>query len=521
MFSDYIKQSPLIPVLFSSLLTLVILMQCFAKRRFLKGRLLLSFVLTFTSVLVLVFYDEIINSKEIYAKAINYILFGVDVLSCLCLLSAIDLTLSNEKLSRELTKNLDETKLYVMLDKKDKIKEISKKFIFDLGVDKNSTIGKNIFDVIENKYTIIGLNGEEIYKKEIKKYYDNYSKKVKEDETNQIIIEVQDERNVVSSLYFDETPIFINSKYKGRILVGDKKSEETLMGLEKELASVSSELDIIKNRFITILNNTSDGIYFHNLNNKTIWFNDILVQRLYLNGNSISSAEFYNNIHKEDKALYSDVMNNIRTESYSVTYRYNTGAYYVFVKEEGRKIVTEKNVELCGIMSVLDDYRFEKTETTLDTISTEPQMMVKFKELQTSESIFEVVYFKVASIPDVNEKYGRAYGNMLLAKYISFFKERFVVNNLIYRVSGLEFVAFITNYNKMEALKNMLRDNEKILHLNADLGGDKIAVEVFMGISLSNDTVNTKDTILNAKNALKIASNPQYKSSYAYYSDIK
>ena len=41
-----------------------------------------------------------------------------------------------------------------------------------------------------------------------------------------------------------------------------------------------------------------------------------------------------------------------------------------------------------------------------------------------------------------------------------------------------------------------------------------------MGISYSNDTPNPKDTISNAKNALKIAMNDGYASSYVYYKDL-
>ena len=110
---------------------------------------------------------------------------------------------------------------------------------------------------------------------------------------------------------------------------------------------------------------------------------------------------------------------------------------------------------------------------------------------------------------------------MMLSEYVNFFKQTFIVDNYIYRVSGLEFVAFITNYNKMEMLKSQLRNDEKILHVSADMAGNKITADIHMGISYSNDTPNPQDALTNAKNALKIASNENYSSSYAFFKDIK
>jgi GGDEF domain-containing protein len=169
----------------------------------------------------------------------------------------------------------------------------------------------------------------------------------------------------------------------------------------------------------------------------------------------------------------------------------------------------------------IDNYRYERTDTALDSVGSEPEMLARFKALQANDSVFQVVYFRVASIPEINEKYGRGIGNMMLSEYVNFFKQTFVVDNYIYRTSGLEFVAFITNYNKMEMLKSQLRNDEQILHASANLAGEKINTEIYMGISYSNDTPNPNDALSNAKNSLKIAANDNYSSSYAYFKDIR
>ena len=212
--------------------------------------------------------------------------------------------------------------------------------------------------------------------------------------------------------------------------MGEKKSEENLIGMEKDLAETSLELDLIKNRFVTILEKTSEGIFFNNLSQGYIWCNDILVKKLSLSGNSLKQDEFYKLIHPDDLALFKDKMNSLPSD-YSLSYRFNTGSSYTYVKEEGHKLVCGKTIELCGIMTVIDNYRFAKTDTILDTILGEPEMLARIQSLENTDKIFEVVYFKVASIPQINEQCGRAIGNTILAQYVSFIKQNFVNDNTL------------------------------------------------------------------------------------------
>lgn len=524
---NYVNQSPLIPLIFSALSILIIIMQCFTKHTFYKVRLIASFVITFASALIFFFFDEVMGSDstsnvmKVWKMIFTYGMIAIEVGVIVLLFTTIDFSLSNEKLHKILTKSLDETKFYVILDKKDKVKEISTLLKKDLGIEEKDCLGKNFFDVIEKKYRIIGINGEEAYKDDVKKYYDKYYKRAVQGKTGHIELSLQDDNAKRSTMCFNESTVFTNDKYKGRILIGETKGQDTLIGIEKELEEKDNELDLIKSRFITILGKTSDGIYFNNLGDKTIWFNDNLVKKLFLTGNVISSDDFYRNIHKDDIVLYRETLSNLKNDDYQITYRYNTGAYYIYVKEMGHKIVSGDTVELSGIMQVIDDYRFEKTDTILDTLKTEPELRAKIKSLEQSDKVFMIAYFKLNSIPEINEKYGRGIGSQIISEYVGMIIENFVTEHYIYRLSGLEFVAIITNYNRMEALKSNLRNDEKILHLQMEITSEKATLDVFMGIAYSNDTSNPNETLDNAKKALKIAENPTYNSSFAFFRDIK
>lgn len=513
------EQHPLIPLFFSIILLIIVLQQCFIKRRFLKFKVSFSFLLAFFVVLILCFYAQI-KENELLFTIFNWGLLAIDIFIAILIFSCFDNSFSTQKFNKELTKSLDETKFYVVLDKRDRIKEISTLLLKDLNIDNSDAYGKNFFDLLEIKYRIVGFNGERCYKDDIKEFYNKYEKRVVENQKNKIEIELQEDNYKENALFFMETTIFHSGKYKGRILMGEMKNEENLIGMEQDLEVKSFELDLIKNRFVTILEKTNEGIYFTDLENGYIWCNDTLVKKLSLNGNSVALKDFYKLIHPEDLAFYEEKMKNMKADNYSLSYRFDTGRGYVCVKEEGRKIVLGKTIELCGVMTPIDNYKFAKTDTILDNIGGEPELLARLATLENEDKIFEVVSFRVASIPNINEKFGRAIGNSVLSQYVNTINQNFVNNNQIYRVGGLDFVAIITDFRKMEMLKNNLMNSDKLVKPKSSYLNQTVETVVYMGISRTNDHPSHKNTLNRANDALKYCMNPNYTLNFAFYKDM-
>lgn len=516
-------QHPLIALIFSVVTLILIIQQSVTKHHLFKLKLTLALIVTFLITFILIMYNEIGVAewlKNVSYELVDWALFALDIITVFLLFSTIDFSFTAIHYQEELNKTIDENKFYVVLDKKDRIKNISSLMLNDLNAHSNDVYGKNFFDSLEIKYRIVGLNGQELLKDDIKKYYQNYSKEAKKGSNNKLEITLQNEVGVELALYLIETPLFSGDKYQGRILIGEKKTEENLMGMESDLKEASEELDILRARFITILEKTNEGIYFANLEEGYIWFNDVLVKRLSLSGNNISLDEFYSLIHKEDINLYREKMTSNINE-YDLKYRFNTGSSYIYVEERGKKISSGKSKELCGIIMPIDDYGFSKTQTLLDQLSGEPEMLARLKQLENDDKIFQAVVFKITSVPEINDKFGRAIGNLQLAQYVNFFRQNFVTDNQIYRTGGLEFVAFVTDYRKMDILKNNLYNGEKILHSKSTYATEEVDCEVFMGISSVDDELSHKNCLANAYKALKFASNPQFKSNFAYYKDVK
>ena len=510
-------QHPLIPLVFSSLLIVLVIKQCFSKRKFLKGRLFYSVILTFVSALILVFYPEVQDDDKLM-NIVQIGMIAIDALVGLILIFISENTASKEQFNNDLFQTIDKSKYYVVVDKRNKIKDISSLFVEDLGLTKDEVIKKNLFNIIETKYRIASFNGTEATKNDLNIYFSNL-----DNESSEVTIEVNDDNGDFFEYYFTQKPIYVFGKIKGRLFVGDKKGNEELVGMEKNLAESTDELNIIKSRFITVLERTQEGIFFADTINKSIWFNNNIMHDLNLSNATLTFEEFYTNIHPDDLAMYKaklSQVNNINP-NYSVTYRYNTGVTYAYVKEEGSRISNGLKIEFCGFIRLLDGYKYEKTQSELDTILGEPELLAQITQLYQKQATFQVIHFKMNSIPELNEQYGRAIGNIALSEYVKLIKNRFIDSNMIYRISGLEFIGIITDYRKMEILKKDLMNNEKILNVNADYGSVNINLLVNMGIIYSTDAVNAKDAIKKVSDALKISTNPRYNNNYAYYKDLK
>ncbi|MDE6407582.1 MAG: PAS domain-containing protein, partial [Anaeroplasmataceae bacterium] len=388
----------------------------------------------------------------------------------------------------------------------------------DLGLSAEEVYKKNIFKTIEKKYQIFKLNGAEVSLEDLNIFFK--SQETKETTLN---LEIHDEQGDVSAYYFDQRPIFMLGRMSGRIFIGDKKGTEELVGMEKNLAESSDELDMIKDRFMTILEKSNEGIFFKDLTNNSIWVNDALKQKLFLTYNELSLDEFMQNIHPEDLALYNEKhssINNIHPK-YTLSYRYNIGSRAIYIKEEGTRITNGKTIELCGVIRPIEGQKNDKVSTFMDRVLGEPEMLDGINRLYREKQTFQVVLIKLTSIDKTNEEQGRGFGDMIISEYIKWITNRYVDVNLIYRISGLEFVAVLTDYRKMEKLKNELANNEKILHMNVEYGSAKTKIEALMAICYSTEAFDAKDIMKKAQETLRICSKEQYSANYAYYKDIR
>ena len=528
---EYIAKYALIGfvLMLAVIMVIVCVGQCFLKGKLLKTRLTLSLINVFGVCLVALFYDKYIIKNEVLLWIYyGYMCFNILILSIATLLIIQN---SNQKTDYYLKfiESLNNTNwnVYFLCDKKDRIKDISDSFVIDLGLKKEDIIGRKAFDVFDQSIRFTKMNDIDITNKELRDYYKTFShsSKEKEEYKREIYFQNHNGQTVIFNLI--EKPIFASGKYRGRMSIGQKKTDASLTHVEQELVNRNQDLESIQYKFIAALELTEEGIFFNDLDQNYIWGNDILVKDLKLSSNTISFMDYKNLIYSEDLSIYTDILKNLTPEkpSYSITYRIKVGNKYEFVKESGKRIFEDENSNvILGFTKKISGNYFEKTNMLdVDLVKNFDDMLVDLDVLFDSHRVFQLVCVNLTSLPKINETCGRNVGNMIMNEYIKKIKNNFISESSnIYRASGLVYYFTMTDTRKMEFFKRGLTSDASSMNLSMHYGNMKADLCVNIGVAeATSDGLNKKELIANCNAAINASLNPNYRVNYAYFKDIK
>lgn len=522
------KYTPTICALALSIVLLfVYIRQSIIEHKLYKFKLVFSFILVGFFSLSLGFYDIFYASdvKKIWQYIRDgSVIFGYVVIGIALFLN-IDFQTTKTSLDSEFVKCLETDKIFILLDKKEKIREISESFASLAGEDKKKLMGKKFVDFLEQYFVINSINDTTIKMSKLKEYFKVWASEAKKGEKYKrefLISNRTGSDSIVLNL--TDIPIFGGDSYKGHLLIGDKDNVSNLLNAERKLNDKTSELSNIKARFTSYLSITDEAVFFYNIDDKYIWGNDSFVSNLNLKGNTIGRAEFEAYIHKDDLAYYSRIIASLTptNPAYEVKYRFKTGANYKFVVEKGKRIFNKgESDEITGTISLINDVRYQKTDMPiLDTLKDEAQMLADIDKLYRDRAPFMVSIFKMTNLPEINDKNGRSIGNMVLEEYVKAIKNKFIDDDLMYRISGLDFVLVITDTRKMNVLQTMLQKGS-LTSLTMNYGSLCVDISLNYGIAMHNDSLDAQGIVKCAYRALNTSLLPNYNADYLYYRDIK
>lgn len=498
--------------------------QCIIEHRILKLKLIFSFICVAIMVLALCFYDTIAKHDTL-KLALDVVTIGEYALIGIAFFLAISSNISKGSLEAEFLKSLENDKIFILLDRKERIKQISSNLTRTAGVDKKDVLGKKFFDFLSNNFVLLSLNDTQVKLSHVKENFRVWSEECKEGDSckREFLVSSKDgkETNVFN---FTDTPIFTASRYTGHLLIGDLDDEASMLSAERKLTDKSKELSSLKARFASYLDITNEAVFFNNIDEHYIWGNDAFVKTLNLNGNTIARSEYDKYIHPDDLAFYNRQISDLTeaAPAYDLKYRFKTGVSYQFVHERGRRIFTKgADDEITGTIEIVSDSHFQRSDMSfLDTIKDEAQMYADIDNAYRSELPFEVVMLSLTNIPDINQAHGRSIGNMVLGEYMKALKDKLVNGDKVYRISGLDFVLLIEDGRKMTILQQLLEQN-KITNVVMRYGAIDLEVEAHYGVAFYSDSNNAKDLIKNVSRALNAAKLPQVGVNYMFFRDIR
>lgn len=521
-------QHPIYPLIITLFTLFMVIIQSIQSEKVLRYRLIIAFFNITVTVMVFAIYQTMIVGNMLYENiyiGFNFFVYLVFIIVLYSTFKTAILKANHYQLFVKSIKN-SRWNAYYVVDAKERIKDMSSSLLSELNMEKDEIIGKKLFNIFNKSIRFTKFNGQDVNNRSLESYYANYKERAKagDNEVQEISFLNVDGNPVI--LHMVMQPVFALGRYKGRICVGEKKTDFDLLAVEKELNARSGELESIRHKFIATLEISEEGLFYIDLDERTIWASDTLVDMMKLPSNTMDLTDFRRLIEAEDLKKYLAMLGDltINKTQYQTSYRVLVNGRYVWFREKGKRLFEDQNsATIMGTLNPMKTKHYLASNIDeLDRLKDQNELMVSMHKLFNDNRYFQLVVIRLKNMPKINETHGREVGNMLMAEYIKKMRTTFVTESGdIFRVSGIEFAVTITDPRKMDILSNGIKSNPTFLNLVMQYGSISVELEVFSGVAIGGSDASDEHKLYTcAAQALKIAENPQFSSHSCYYKDI-
>ena len=244
--------------------------------------------------------------------------------------------------------------------------------------------------------------------KELKDFYKTYrlnATEGKEEKREIILTNYKNEKIVLNVV---ERPVYVFSKYRGRMWIGEKKSDEVLLKAEKELNEKRDELEGIRYKFIGALELTHELMFFIDITERYIWFNDNYKNELGLKGNTLSMDDFRKLMTNDDAFNYNKKIAELTHNKpfYDVKYRLLKNDKYIWINERGKRLFDDKNSSIIiGFVDIVKSNEYEKLGIPeVDNCLSDKELKEDVDLLYKNKRTFELLAIRINNLPEINEK---------------------------------------------------------------------------------------------------------------------
>lgn len=521
-------QDPIFPLIMTVFTLFIVIIQSIQSEKLLKNRFAISFINIAIAIVIIASFDTYIKDNDLYIKIYSYYTLFIYLLYFIVFISSFKTSTLKANHYQLFVKSIKESdwNAYYVVDRRERIKDISQSMLEEINFEKEEVIGKKLFNILNKSVRYTSLNGSEINNRQLESYYNDYRKiaKVGESEIQELVMLNYEGKEIIYKQIMQ--PVFVLGKYRGRVMVGEKKTDFDLLGVEKNLNKKTQDLESIRQKFIATLEISKEGLFYIDLDARSLWASDTLTHMLGLPSNDNDLQDFRKLIHEDDLSEYLSTLSDlgITRQQYLVKYRILQGNNYIWVEERGKRIFEDKTTAtIMGTINPIKNSHFRQTSIDiLDDLSDYNDLLVNMNKLLETDKYFYLMLIDLVNIPKINEKYGWQVGNMLMGEYINKMQTSFVTETgNIFRITGLKFVVLVTNPNKMNIIQKGYENNKKFLNLGMQYGSIKDELEVFSGISVSKKDALIEEHLYEAaEQALKVAKNPNYDGNIVFYNDI-
>ncbi len=428
--------------------------------------------------------------------------------------------------TRNLTSRLAGEEVFYIVDRKNRVKDISANLITKLGVHRDQALGSNLIDLITKNSRIIMFNNEEFSNSKYKRMYENYTGDTQLQNTDIIDLAFVNKREENIYLKLSERPSRTFGIYFGRAASGRMIESQSEMILEARANDLEKQLNKIRDRFANTFKVTSDGLYYADLSNLSIWMSDSFKNQIKVSGNTITLMKYRELIHKDDLVKYDQLLGTIteKNNTYNFRYRVKVGGKYEWIREQGvivydrgekSLLIANSNLIIAGI-NKNDDY------VSVSHLPKVPDFYNDANLLMQNRKTFTALAVDMVNVGNIESAYGVDVKDFIVSDYIKKLTGLFGSGKAsVYNVGPTRFVLLIEEKSKVDLLTKTLKSNDEVLNINMDYGSINITTQVKAGIvHAPKDGKTGKELLDNCIYALQIASDKGFKRNYCFYSEI-
>lgn len=274
--------------------------------------------------------------------------------------------------------------------------------------------------------------------------------------------------------------------FKNKIKITQNLTDYDFFELEKELDNIKDVSDLLRLRFINTIGLLHEGLIFYNPDLQGLFITEQTADILGIKENDLTMEAFQNHIHEEDRTEYLQTLKdtNKKRPTYEIKYRVLRNKTYAWVVEKGRLFTHGKKEYLVSTIKGIDMKLFPETMIhELDTLPDENQLTQVLVQARKEKEAFYMILMHLTNIPDINRRFGRDVGNLMIAEYIRKMRYHFARDlNSIFRITGIEFALIIREEQKYEVLKRALISGGDLINLRLNIGGIQQIVYPNVGI---------------------------------------
>lgn len=280
--------------------------------------------------------------------------------------------------------------------------------------------------------------------------------------------------------------ILLAITFKSKIKITQNLTDYDFFEMEKELDELKQTSELLRLRYIATIGLLNEGMLFYN-DDVTGWFASEQFGKITgIAKTELTLEEYEAIIHQDDRAQYHATIKkaNKKTPTYDIKYRVNRDGNYVWVEERGHVFEFDKKTQVISTIKGIDIKLFPETLIhEIDSLPTEQAMVQYLSQTFKEPESFYLVMIQLTNIPDINSRFGRDVGNLMIAEYIKKMRYHFAKDvNSIFRITGIQFALIIKEQKKYDVLNRALQSGGDLINLVINIGGIQQVVYPNLGI---------------------------------------